>query len=323
MGNCDATPTEPQLASVAKLWGLTEPIRFLRRMENFVFESATSQGSVIVRFTDPTHRSIGELEAELAWMEYLAGCGMSVAVPVRSVQRQFVAIVDEPTFHVSVLTKVGGSAPETPEDYTPKLLRAWGKFLGDMHQHTKSYVPDESIPRRSQWHEDAGFKVTLDGLDASDAMPFKRFHELFAWAQQLDRTRDSYGLVHCDLHHGNFFVEDGRINAFDFDDAVYHWFAYDIAIPLYYVQRMADDGKLAYPYLELQDSFLNGYAEANLLEQIWYERIPLFMKFRTATVYHWKKATVAHWDLSNDDRRSLEDFLAWSRDALRAEIEFE
>jgi len=49
-------------------------------------------------------------------------------------------------------------------------------------------------------------------------------------------------LIHTDVHAGNFFVDDGRITVFDFDDSSYQWFASDIAIALYYTIWRKFDG---------------------------------------------------------------------------------
>jgi Ser/Thr protein kinase RdoA (MazF antagonist) len=53
-----------------------------------------------------------------------------------------------------------------------------------------------------------------------------------AHLRSLPTPVDGYGLLHTDLHHGNFFVDEGRITAFDFDDIGYNWFASDIAVLL-------------------------------------------------------------------------------------------
>ena len=47
----------------------------------------------------------------------------------------------------------------------------------------------------------------------------------------LRQESDAYGLVHADLHMGNFFVDhSGQMTVFDFDDCCFHWFGYDCAV---------------------------------------------------------------------------------------------
>ena len=54
------------------------------------------------------------------------------------------------------------------------------------------------------------------------------------WLDSLPKDDDCYGLIHADIHQGNFFVdENDNITIFDFDDCHYHWFAYDLAVPLF------------------------------------------------------------------------------------------
>jgi Ser/Thr protein kinase RdoA (MazF antagonist) len=44
----------------------------------------------------------------------------------------------------------------------------------------------------------------------------------------------AYGLIHGDVHAGNFHLHQGVVHLFDFDDCCYHWFAADIANAIYY-----------------------------------------------------------------------------------------
>jgi len=56
-------------------------------------------------------------------------------------------------------------------------------------------------------------------------------------------TVESYGLVHCDVNPTNFYVNDGQITLFDFDDCAYNWFINDIAVALpMYSDLFAEEG---------------------------------------------------------------------------------
>ena len=61
------------------------------------------------------------------------------------------------------------------------------------------------------------------------------------WQRVLFRVRNracpasQLGLIHQDAHGGNFFVDDGRIMLFDFDDCCYGPFAMEIGIVIFYV----------------------------------------------------------------------------------------
>jgi Ser/Thr protein kinase RdoA (MazF antagonist) len=98
--------------------------------------------------------------------------------------------------------------------------------------------------------------------------------------------RDSYGIIHSDMHNGNLFVHDGKITVLDFDDCHYNWFAFDIAIPLFYVMRNVnvspDDTEYARHFMSC---FMDGYMRENRVDSYWMKLIPEFMKLREMDLY--------------------------------------
>lgn len=314
------SPNAEQLGRVRRLWNLSGDIEFLRKVENYVYESSVDGRPVILRLTEPSHRSAQDLESELDWIDYLSRSGMRIAAPVRSATGALVeSVVGNNIFHVCVFEKAAGK-PIDESEIGPERAERWGHYIGTMHCLTKAYQRSSGVQPRSMWDDDAGFHVTLAGLDEDDALPYRRFQELMEWLGNLDRSPECFGLIHCDMHHGNFFADDeGRITAFDFDDSVYHWLAYDLAIPLYYLGRFVDDGKPSAGYDQLSGSLLAGYGEANTLDSVWIDRLPLFVKFRTATLYHWRKAMVDMGAL--DETARTREFYAWSREQLEPELQ--
>ncbi|EGG34281.1 phosphotransferase [Paenibacillus sp. HGF5] len=45
----------------------------------------------------------------------------------------------------------------------------------------------------------------------------------------LPKSKDTYGLTHTDFHQSNFYLHNGDIYLFDFDDCGYTYFVNDIA----------------------------------------------------------------------------------------------
>lgn len=316
------SPDDQQLEDVRRLWGLGGDVGLLGKVENYVYETSLDGRPVILRLTEPSHRTAGELQSELDWIDYLSKSGMRIAAPVRSTNGELVETLGgTDVFHACVFEKAKGEPVADDADFGPDFVKRWGHYIGTMHRHTQTYQRSEDVQPRSVWDEDAGFQVTRAGLDENDAVPYQRFHELMDWLGELDRSPDCFGLIHCDMHHGNFFVDDeGRVTAFDFDDSVYHWFTYDLAIPLYYLGRHSSLGQLSTRYEELLSSYLNGYAEANTMDQIWIDRLPLFIKFRTATLYHWHKATFGATPVDEAGQARRNAFYEWSQRELDAEL---
>jgi Ser/Thr protein kinase RdoA (MazF antagonist) len=108
------------------------------------------------------------------------------------------------------------------------------------------------------------------------------------WLRALPTDRESYGLIHTDLHLGNFFLHDGEIIAFDFDDAAYYWFIFDIAIPIYYslLPLPMEDTEAQSAFIrEFFPTFMAGYREHNEIDPSWFAAIPKFLLFRDLQLY--------------------------------------
>ncbi len=57
--------------------------------------------------------------------------------------------------------------------------------------------------------------------------------DLLKEIETLPKDKDSYGLIHNDLHPGNFLIDGERIHLIDFDGCMYSWYAFDIGNALY------------------------------------------------------------------------------------------
>ena len=129
----------------------------------------------------------------------------------------------------------------------------------------------------------------------------------------LPKDNDSYGLIHQDAHAGNFFVdENGNITLFDFDDCVYGWFVYDIAMVVFYMVTNHPDpvgfGTTFWPH------FWSGYQQENDLDPAWLAEMPAFFKLREVDLY-----AVIH--RSFDVENLTDEWVAAFMDGRRQHIE--
>jgi Ser/Thr protein kinase RdoA (MazF antagonist) len=158
-----------------------------------------------------------------------------------------------------------------------------------MHKATRLYRPAPSASTRSDWDGDDIYRSAARSLDPNDRPAYDRMNELIAWLRSLPRPQDAYGLVHADLHRGNFFVDPAGITAFDFDDSCRHWFVYDLTAPLFSILNAADDEGMSLEKGAARDLFLAGYASEQALPPEWRARLDAFMIYRAALVYLWIK----------------------------------
>lgn len=285
--------------------------------ENYVFEIYENGAPKILRVTHSSHRSKEELESELDWIQHLHRCGISIPGVFLSPDGHTVEEfeVEDSSFFASIFEKAPGNPVKLDDDiFNEKLFYKWGKMIGKMHRHTKDYQRSEGVIPRSQWDEND--LLNLEKYYTGDAAALlENVNTVIDKIKQLPKNKDSFGLIHTDIHHGNFFYDGNDIHVFDFDDACYQYFASDIAIPLYYATNskyffgtQEERNQFAKKFL---NAFLDGYQEENKLAREWIETIPLFLKLRDIDLYAVFNKKVApedrsdrinHWMMEIKDR---------------------
>ncbi len=296
------------LEQAARRYGIAvSQLRRLGSFESFVYEFERDGKGFVMKLTHSLHRTVDAIRGELDWTNYLANGGVAVPRAIASERGRLVEVVAlaDSFFAVYVFEKAGGR-PVRFEDWDDNFVRRWGRLLGQMHRLTKSYKPHEEAIRRHAWYDEISRYVDKH-VPASEAIVVEKCHRLQERLGQLPQDGDSYGLIHSDLHHSNFFVDDGELIALDFDDCHYDWFANDIAMPLFYALRDSqvdpDDRVFATRFMR---RLLKGYRQENAIDGFWLGQIPIFLKLREMELYIIVYAEDAH-NLNAWCRRFMED----------------
>lgn len=300
----DELMTQVLLNIFLRLYGLESDVKKLGDFENYVFEGYRDGKPYILRLTHSSHRSGEEIASELDWMRHLFTYGISVPEVFPSKNGRFVEPVaagNGSVFYGCLYSKAKGEAVSVrSEKFDERLFRLWGETTALMHQATKSYRPLDNIKKRNSWDQDELLEVEKY-YPADDFQLVENARELIKNLSKLPQNLDTYGLIHTDIHSGNFFFDGEKIHVFDFDDACYHWFASDIAIPLFYSvfykippNQQEDRQQFADRFMT---AFIEGYEKANKLPAGWKEQIPLFLMLRDIVVY-----AVLHKKIAPEDR---------------------
>ncbi|MFD1428037.1 phosphotransferase enzyme family protein [Kroppenstedtia sanguinis] len=276
------------LTDTAARYGVSQDqIYFLKDAENYVYEFEKDHRSYILRITHTIRRHPDYIMGELEWLNYLADHGLPVSRAVPSAQGNWIETIpaDSGDFLAVVYEKAPGRIVEAA-DWNETLFQTWGEYVGRMHALTQGYRLSHPAYKRQEWYEED--QLNLRKYVPSDQMQvFKKADQLMERIHRLPKSKDCYGLVHTDLHQGNFHWHEGRITAFDFDDIGYNWFMNDIAIILYNVQW--------YPTVPYEDQaefvrhffthFMIGYRRENDLDPWWAQQIPDFLRLRHVLLY--------------------------------------
>ncbi len=258
----------------------------LGSFESLVYEYPRDGKEYILKITHSLHRSEDLIMGELDWVNYLATADLSVCEYYPSVNGNLVEsiTVGDSSFHGYICEKAKGEFTNA-SNWNERLFESWGAMIGRMHGATKKYRPSRESYRRFHWYNDPSINIA-DCLPDDQIAVVDKAEELIEKLKELPTDSNNYGLIHSDLHTGNFVAQDGVLTAFDFDDCHYDYFAFDIMIPLYYAmldESIGDDNtEFAGKFFK---HFISGYRRENKVEKWWLEYLPDFMKLREIDLY--------------------------------------
>lgn len=253
---------------------------------NMIYEIEQNDEHFILRITHKPAKHIQSYEGEIDFINYLHDNGVGVSRPISSVNNRFVEHIniDNSCFLVSAFEKAQGKIPDTKNNkiWNKSLFYKWGNTMGQMHSLAKEYKIKDISMKRKEWNEDIYF-TNQYSLPQEEAEVIRKWKGIIEKLELLPKDKSSYGIIHNDFHHHNFFVSDGNITVFDFDDCLYHWFAYDITIALYHavhsIPKTETQNRINFAH-QFVESFLNGYLKENIIDDFWIKNIPLFLDYR-------------------------------------------
>ncbi|MHA2423993.1 MAG: phosphotransferase enzyme family protein [Candidatus Thorarchaeota archaeon] len=247
--------------------------------ENKMFGYEAPEAKFVVRVTPPDHKTPSEVRAEMDWLVYLQENDAPVEHVITSKNNNLVEVTDTDAGPISVVCfEWAPGKIVMKDDFSPELFHSWGKAVGMMHRLTKDYESPTKQPNRIQWYDDE--YLNRDLIPQDQEIVLERFDSLMDHFKNQPSTRDSFGLIHQDVHNDNLFLDGNHLTVLDFDDCVYGFFIFDIANALgFSIWEKSDEmnnRQFADFYLK---HFMEGYQEENhLVESIMEEDLPKALK---------------------------------------------
>ena len=226
-----------------------------------------------------------QTRAELDFIYYLAENNVNVAAPLKTVNGELGVSARKIGENINITAFEMASGEfwdkNEPNKWNNMIFFNWGKIMGDMHRLAKEYksankynVPDIFNNTYQNWGS------YFDRFKVYPAV-YKISQDLLGEIADLPKDRDSYGLIHCDLHPYNFYIDGDKLTVFDFNDNIYAWFALDIAIGLFHGLDWSGKDDFGNDFTNaIVENFLKGYLSSNQLSGFWLSKIPIFMKYR-------------------------------------------
>lgn len=277
------------LQKIAERYGMDpDEMVHVGGFENSVYSFSRNGTELFLRVGSANHMTLELVEAEIDWVLYLVENGVPAVRPVVSENELFVECVNtgDAQYNVVAFEKANGEHVDhaNPEAWDDRMIQNWGRTIGRLHNLAKEFRAGTS--RRYE------FRPDLDShMYAKESREVRDYIDaLFGKLRALPKTRDSYGLVHSDIHTGNFLVKDNRISAIlDFDRSCYKWFASELAVALYYptyLTKLRDSQESQQQFIRrFVSNFLEGYECENKMPADWIEQLGVFMKVREVILF--------------------------------------
>lgn len=205
--------------------------RFLTRGVGDTYLIETVEERYILRVYRHTHRSLPQIEVEMALLLALQQAAIPVSFPIKDISGNPIQAVQaiEGLRHAVLFSWAPGEPARTLSE---KQLHILGHQVARFHN-----VSSTIAPNGDRWTFD--FDSTLLAPLRMLKPFFKDNREDYEWLEQsannviarfdqLDTSKFSMGYCHFDFLPKNFHFDGDAITFFDFDFMGYGWLAYDL-----------------------------------------------------------------------------------------------
>lgn len=242
----------------------------------------------MLRFVKSGSGDISQTKAEMDWLLYLANKGVSVPSPLKARDGTLAvsAIENGETYVISALRMMEGQHWNKNDSnlWSIDVFRNWGKVVGDMHCVSKDYKPANDTDKRGAFNLQFMISDRIKNFPSVGRIA----ENLICEISTLTKDKDSYGLIHNDLHPNNFLINGECINLYDFDDCAYFWYMFDIGNALYLSLWLGRTNNAGVDFTnDIIKHFLKGYLSVNHVNDFWLSKIPLFMMLCKIALFSW------------------------------------
>jgi Ser/Thr protein kinase RdoA (MazF antagonist) len=226
---------------------------FLGHSGSVTFCIKTQAEKVLLRIHQPISKLQGDvwqrpqvIESELLWLTALRhDTEIVVQEPVKNLQDRWLTqvLADETgeMFYCSLLHWIDGN--NLNGERTPEQAYQLGLLLARLHQHSSQWQLPENFVRpaydknRLQAALSALYPAVLQELISAE--DYKTFEvaacQVQGMIETLGQTQNVWGLIHADLHEGNYLLHNEEFRPIDFERCGFGYYLYDIASSLQYL----------------------------------------------------------------------------------------
>lgn len=262
-----------------KFEGDESSIRLIGGTCKHVFEYTRHHESCILKLFPIAVKDQKVIEMELDWMSYLRDRKVKIPEVIPSINGNLVEsipILPLPFCAVS-FRKAEGEKVDVKKSVfgNNHFFRLYGQLLGKLHFNSRRSLREYTL--FDQWNEG---EIYQSDFSLVDEHLLKKWFMYIEQIESFEKTTNSYGLIHNDLHLDNFLMtKQKEFILYDFSKAKYHWYTYDIAVTIFHIieSYQPEDKQQFLEHCLL--SFMEGYLSESSLDEGWEEQIQFFLDF--------------------------------------------
>lgn len=288
-------------------------VEFIGGFDSYVYKYQKGKEKYILKITHSLRRTYEEMLDEADFLQYLKNNGAAVAAAIPSLNGNLVEVIplgDGGYFLSMAYEEATGNTPAS-EDWNSEFFDEWGRATGELHSLSSNYSPKNWS--RKHWLEEEYLNVEKY-IPTDQKTVIEKSLVLIDRLKQLPRENEFYGIVHGDLHYLNFFLDDGKIRLYDFDDIHYNHFVNDIAVIVFYAYWRPLSKETDFEVF--LNHFIRGYLSRHVLNKETFLLLPEFLKVRHLILYIAALQELNHDSLSTEEK----DFLTGLRKVIEEDL---
>jgi Ser/Thr protein kinase RdoA (MazF antagonist) len=216
-------------------------LTYLQHSENVTWLVETASEKYLLRLHSPITPAFGAhgadpamVNSEMQWLAALQRAKFPSPAPIKNKDGQYVSAQEGWLF--TLLRWREGELLTLPTE-TEEIASQMGSLVARLHAQTSRWKPPAGFTRPQR--EPQAFQQALAALAPAvdeNRIAYRDFRALQTALQGLQeslaglpRNRKTYGLMHFDLHRGNFLYHKNRLSLIDFSMSAYGYYLFDVA----------------------------------------------------------------------------------------------
>ncbi|MEG0308971.1 MAG: phosphotransferase [Clostridium sp.] len=251
-------------------------LNYYRISSNAVYWCKNKGNTFFLRFAPAEEKSKESILAELDFLRFLRNSGSPAVDTILSKTGNELEVATTPWgIYYAVAFKEVCGKPLDEMPLTQDIIFGLGKSLGKLHKLSSEYVPLNN--KRNDWEK------IMDWMDEvlsnfPDEIPARsELCMLKDYFLKLPATKDNFGIIHYDFEFDNVFYDEitKTYSPIDFDDAMYHWYALDIAQTFDSIEDEIPEDQVS----SATNQFIKGYRSEYDVSDDMLKLLPIFRRY--------------------------------------------